>query len=79
MVIWKSSSHISKGNYSIKVKDGDEVIKEVETTNNSEVLVFTDQHRVYKHKIYEIEDHKPSSLGEYLPSLLELKEENVLL
>ncbi|NFT30670.1 topoisomerase IV [Clostridium sporogenes] len=67
-----------RGNYSIKVKDGDEVIKEVETTNNSEVLVFTDQHRVYKHKIYEIEDHKPSSLGEYLPSLLELKEENVL-
>ncbi|GIN67111.1 topoisomerase IV [Bacillus glycinifermentans] len=67
-----------RGNYSIKVKDGDEIVGEIETTNDSDILIFTDKHNVYKYKTYEIEDHKPSVLGEYLPSLLELKEEEIL-
>ncbi|MER2007170.1 MAG: DNA topoisomerase (ATP-hydrolyzing) subunit A [Psychrobacillus sp.] len=60
-----------------KVKDGDEIVGEFETTNNSDILIFTDKQNVYKYKAYELEDHKPSVLGEYIPSLLELKNESV--
>lgn len=67
-----------RGGFAIKVKEGDEIIGEFETTNNSDILVFTDKQNVYKLKSYELEDHKPSVLGEYLPSLLGLKDENVM-
>lgn len=67
-----------RGGNPIKVKDGDEIVGEFETTNNSDILVFTDKQNVYKLKSYELEDHKPSTLGEYLPSLLGLKGENIL-
>lgn len=62
----------------IKVKDGDEIVGEFETTNNSDILIFTDKQNVYKYKSYELEDSKPSLLGDYLPSLLGLKDENIL-
>ncbi len=67
-----------RGNFEIKVKDGDKIIKEVETTNNSDILVFTDKQNVYKYKAHELEDGKPSLLGEYMPSLLDLKDEEIL-
>ncbi|QIW89806.1 DNA gyrase subunit A [Bacillus phage Izhevsk] len=67
-----------RGNFTMKVKDGDEIVSEIDTTNNSDVLVFTSGHNCYKYKIHEIEDSKPSLLGEYLPSLLGLKDEEIL-
>lgn len=67
-----------RGNYEIKVKDGDRIINEFDTTNNSDVLVFTSKQNVYKYKSHLIEDCKPSGLGEYIPSLLGLKDEEVL-
>jgi DNA gyrase subunit A len=67
-----------RGNFNIKVKDGDKIINEIEATNNSDILVFTDKQNVYKYKSYELEDHKPSVLGEYLPTLLGLKDEEIL-
>jgi DNA gyrase subunit A len=67
-----------RGNFNINVKDGDKIINEIETTNNSDILVFTDKQNVYKYKSYELEDHKPSVLGSYLPSLLGLKNEEIL-
>lgn len=67
-----------RGNFEIKVKDGDEIISEIETTNNSDILIFTDKQNVYKYKTYELEDHKPSALGEYIPTMLGLKDEEVL-
>ncbi|MGD1416503.1 DNA gyrase subunit A [Bacillus stercoris] len=67
-----------RGNFAIKVKDGDEIIKEVETTNNSDILIFTDKKNVYKYKTYEMEDHKPSGLGDYIPSALGLNDEEIL-
>ena len=66
-----------RGNFDIKVKDGDEIVREIETTNNSDILIFTDKQNVYKYKAYELEDSKPSLLGDYLPSLLGLKGEEV--
>lgn len=67
-----------RGNYNIKVKEDDEIVGEFETTNNSDILVFTDKHNVYKYKSYELEDHKPSVLGEYLPTLLNIKNEEIV-
>lgn len=67
-----------RGNFEIKAKEGDKIVSEFETTNNSDILIFTDKQNVYKYKSYEIEDHKPSSLGEYIPSMLGLKDEKVL-
>jgi DNA gyrase subunit A len=67
-----------RGNFNIKVKDGDKIVSEIETTNNSDILVFTDKQNVYKYKSYELEDHKPSVLGEYLPTMLGLKGEEIL-
>lgn len=67
-----------RGGFAIKVKEGDEIVGEFETTNNSDILVFTDKQNVYKLKSYDLEDHKPSVLGEYLSSLLGLKDEKIL-
>lgn len=62
-----------RGNFNIKVKDGDYIVNEVETTNNSEILVFTNHKNVYKIRTHELEDSKPSLLGIYLPTYLELE------
>lgn len=67
-----------RGNFDIRVKDGDKIINEIELDNMSEVLVFTDKHNVYKIKCFELEDKRPSELGDYLPSYLDLKDESIL-
>ncbi|MCH5585418.1 DNA topoisomerase (ATP-hydrolyzing) subunit A [Shimazuella sp. AN120528] len=67
-----------RGGNAMKVKDGDEIIYQYSTTNNSDLLIFTDKYNCYKYKTYEIEDHKLSSLGEYLPTLLNLQDETIL-
>ncbi len=67
-----------RGSNVMKVKDGDQIVNQYNTTNNSDILVFTDKQNCYKYKSYELEDQKPSTLGEYLPTLLDLKEEVIL-
>lgn len=57
-----------------KLRDDDYIIQEIETTNKSELLLFSNQHVVYKLRIHEISDCKASSLGEYLVNLLEMEE-----
>lgn len=68
-----------RGDFEIKTKHGDEIIREIETVNSEEVLIFTDKRNVYKKPIYEIENSKPSDLGIYVPNIIELeKGENIL-
>ena len=55
-----------------KLKDDDIILQEIETHNKAEVLLFSNKSTVYKLKIYDINDCKASSLGEYLPNLLQL-------
>lgn len=66
-----------RGNFDIRVKDGDEIIGEYDTTNNSDILIFTDKYNVYKYKSYQLDDSKPSLLGDYMPSVLGLKDESI--
>lgn len=68
-----------RGNFDIITKQSDEIIHEVETTNGEEVLIFTDKQNVYKKRLHEIEDSRPSDLGIFLPSEIDLeKGENII-
>ncbi len=55
-----------------KLKDDDVIVSEFESTNRSDLLLFSNKQNVYKVKISEINDCKASALGEYLPNLLQL-------
>ncbi len=57
-----------------KLKDGDEIIAEQETTNRSDLLLFSDKSVVYKLKISDLPDCKASAFGEYIPNIVELDE-----
>src|SRR5690554_294506 len=62
-----------------KLKDDDRISQEVESKNKADLLLFSNKHTVYKLKIYELADCKASNLGEYLPNLLELDEDEFIL
>ncbi len=55
-----------------KLKEGDSILCEFESTNRAEILLFSNMHNVYKMKLHEINDCKASSWGEFLPNLLGL-------
>ena len=57
-----------------KLKEDDRIIIEEESTNKAELLFFTDQYNVYKLRLSDVQDTKASSLGEYLPNLLGMEE-----
>ncbi len=57
-----------------KLKDGDEIIQTVETTNSVEILFFTNKCQVYKTRAANFEDSKASSLGDYVAAKLEMEE-----
>ncbi len=63
----------------LKTKEDDRIILEIECGNKSDVLFFSDRCAVYKCKAYEIKDHKPADLGEYLTNLLSLEENEKIL
>ena len=67
-----------RGSSTQKLKDDDFIKQEIESTNRADVLIFTDKYNTYKLKAYELSDHKISVLGEYLPTLLQLKDENII-
>lgn len=58
-----------------KLKDNDEIVASVETSNNRELLFFTDKCQVYKAKVNDFADSKASVLGDYIPSKLEMDED----
>lgn len=57
-----------------KLKEGDEVVQAVETTNTAHLLFFTNMGQVYKSTADEFEDTKASVLGEYIPAKLGMDE-----
>lgn len=57
-----------------KLKETDEIMTELETSNKEELLLFSNQCNVYKLKIYEIPNAKASDLGEYMSNILGLNE-----
>ena len=68
-----------RGNYNIKFKDGDHAIEEIDTVNSEEVLVFTNMQNVYKKRLVDLDDTKPSELGNYMPNKVELEKNEEIL
>ena len=62
-----------------KLKEGDMIVQQLESTNNVDLLFFTDKAQVYKAKASDFGDTKASVLGEYIPAKLGMDEgENAL-
>ena len=53
-----------------KLKEGDRITQTIETTNNRDVLFFTDKAAVYKAKVSDFADTKASVLGDYAAAKL---------
>lgn len=56
-----------------KLKPGDEIVQEFETTNLSELVVFSGKD-AYKIRLHQLNDYRPNQLGDYLPNMLGIKE-----
>ncbi|MBQ6847356.1 MAG: topoisomerase IV [Clostridia bacterium] len=54
-----------------KLKEGDEITQQIESTNASELMFFSNKCQVYKTKTGEFEDSKASILGDFIPGKLE--------
>ncbi|MBQ9082955.1 MAG: topoisomerase IV [Clostridia bacterium] len=57
-----------------KLKEGDRILQTADTTNNQELLFFTNRCQVYKTRLSEFDETKASVLGEFLPSKLGMDE-----
>ncbi len=53
-----------------KLKEGDEIVQQLECTNRHHLLVFTNQQQVYKARLSDFDDQKASVLGDFLPAKL---------
>ena len=61
-----------------KLKEGDEIAQEIEGTNKTELLFFTDNATVYKAKASQFADTKASAMGDFIAASLGFDEgENV--
>ncbi|MBR5500936.1 MAG: topoisomerase IV, partial [Clostridia bacterium] len=58
-----------------KLKDGDQIAQEIEWHNKADIIFFSDCQTVYKMKLHEMNDSKAGSLGDFLPNLLEMGED----
>ena len=57
-----------------KLKENDEILQTIESSNKSELIFFSDKCNAYKMKTYDLADAKVSTMGEYLPGILGLEE-----
>ena len=53
-----------------KLKEGDMVRQSFETTNNAEVIFFTNKQQAYKCRLNGFDDTKASAMGDFLPAKL---------
>ena len=57
-----------------KLKADDYIMQHIETTNDTELMFFTNKHQVYKCKANMFEDTKTSVMGEYAPAKLGMED-----
>ncbi len=56
-----------------KLKENDEIVSTVETTNSVELMFFTNKCQVYKTRACEFDDTKASVLGDYVATKLQME------
>jgi DNA gyrase subunit A len=54
------------------LKEGDEIIQELDSENRSDIVFFTDRAQVYRAKLSDFESVKASVMGDYIPTRLEM-------
>ena len=57
-----------------KLKEGDEIFIEIDTTNTAELIFFSDKAQVYKAKVSDFRACESLGAGRYLPARLEMDE-----
>ncbi len=57
-----------------KLKEGDEIVLQEESTNSAELMFFSDKAQVYKLRASDFEDSKASVLGDYIPAKVQMDE-----
>jgi DNA gyrase subunit A len=62
-----------------KLKEDDSIVQSFECSNKDEILLFSNKQIVYKRFLYEIDDHKTSKLGIYLPNILEMEKDEEII
>ena len=60
-----------------KLKDGDEIILSIETTNSADLLFFTNKCQVYKSRANDFADTKASVMGDYVAAKLSMEDGEV--
>lgn len=58
-----------------KTKEGDFIVYEEDTDNRGEMLFFTDKGQIYRAKVDDFDLSKPSQMGDYLPTKLEMDDD----
>lgn len=57
-----------------KLKEGDAIVRQLESTNAAELLFFSDRAQVYKTRAADFADTKASVMGEYIPARVQMDE-----
>ena len=57
-----------------KLKEGDAIARQVESSNAAELLFFSDKAQVYKLRASDFDDTKASVLGDYIPAKAQIDE-----
>ncbi len=57
-----------------KLKEGDEITQIIESSNDKELLFFTDKAQVYKSRVSDFSDGKASVLGDFVAGKLEYEQ-----
>ena len=57
-----------------KLKEGEIILDEIPSTNKSKLIFFTNKANRYIMNSYDLEDLKPSHLGQFIPNLIDLEE-----
>ena len=57
-----------------KLKEGDTLTQQIETTNAADLLFFSNKSQVYKARVRDFDDSKASLLGDFIPSKLDFEE-----
>ncbi|MCK5763666.1 MAG: topoisomerase IV, partial [Clostridiales bacterium] len=62
-----------------RLKDDDEILQSIETSNVADVLTFSNKGNVYKIKVDELRDSKASELGDYIPNIIDVEKDEKIL
>lgn len=62
-----------------KTKDGDEVLQQLSSTNKSSILLFSNKGNMYTVKCHQLQQVAPSVLGTYIPTIVELEQDEQII